>query len=392
MLIKQNYDPIKKKNIFEFAYNWPAETFIQRHLKALREYGVNVRLFARNGNAVHVSGASIAHNGGGLPSEVMPNFDYLSTLQKILNLRFLHFSHPELSVRDQVLLGYFEHLRPDLIHFHDASLAASMYWIPVALGIPYTLSLRGSDIQVLTLQSTTQRDATISAIEGAAKIHAVCYALGLTAAQLLGRALDASVIYTTLPIPPVLPAWQRVTSEGQIHFVSSGRFMWRKGFPDILVALRHLRDRGMDARLTIIGVGPELDHLLYLRKMLSLEAAVDLPGKLTYEQILDLFLHAHAYVQSSVAEGLSNSLAEAMANGLPVFATDVDGTCEVVQDGVSGFLLPPLAPQDWAEKLMQVRDAALMERVRVNAYEKAGQFFSAEGHARAFISFFKEVI
>ena len=51
--------------------------------------------------------------------------------------------------------------------------------------------------------------------------------------------------------------------------------------------------------------------------MLDLEAVVDLPGKLTYEQILDFFRHARAYIQSSGAEGLSNSLVEAMANGLP---------------------------------------------------------------------------
>jgi hypothetical protein len=127
---------------------------------------------------------------------------------KIGNLHYLRFGYPALPVRDQVLLGFFERIQPDLIHFHDASLAASMHWIPLALSIPYTFSLRGSDIQVLPLQYSDQKDATISAIEGAVKVHAVSQAPGLTSARLLGRDLDFTVIYTTLPIPSALHAWQ----------------------------------------------------------------------------------------------------------------------------------------------------------------------------------------
>ncbi len=94
-------------------------------------------------------------------------------------------------------------------------------------------------------------------------------------------------------------------------------------------------EKGLDARLTLVGVGPDIDYLLYLRNMLNLNDAVEMPGKLNYEQILELFRSAHAYIQSSVAEGLSNSLVEALANGLPVFATDVGGTREVVEDGIT---------------------------------------------------------
>ena len=189
-----------------------------------------MRLVARHGIIVPASEASMARIGDDLHGEVMPNFDHLSILQKIWSLHYLHFGYSSLSVRDRVLLGYFERLKPNLIHFHDAGLAASMRWIPTALGIPYTLSLRGSDIQVRILQSSARRDATLSAIEGAAKVHAVCHALGLKAARLLRHELDFSVIYTTLPIPPTLPTWHGMQADGQVHFLSSGRFIWRKGF------------------------------------------------------------------------------------------------------------------------------------------------------------------
>lgn len=380
--------------VIEIVYNWPAETFIQRHIQAMQTSQFPLHVIARHSPASLHESASLGGKNEKIDVEVMPNFNHFGWAGKLASLRFLTTK----SIRKQRInalskktqLGYFERLRPDLMHFHDASLASSMRWIPLALGIPYTLSLRGSDVQVLTLQSAAQRNAIISAIEGAAKVHAVCHALGRTAAQLLGRDLDSSVIFTTVPIPSTLPAWKGVPTDEQIHFLSSGRLMWRKGFPDLLIALRHLRDRDMDARLTLIGVGPELDHMLFLRKMLDLESAVDLPGKLTYEQIRNLFRGAHAYIQSSVAEGLSNSLAEAMANGLPVFATDVGGTGEVIEDGVSGFLLPPFAPQDWAETLMLVQNVTLMEKVRVVSYDKARRLFSAKQHAESFKTFFEK--
>lgn len=382
-----------RKNIVEITYNWPAETFIQRHIQALRMADFPIRVVARHAHFVLSESASLAEMDESISAGVMPNFNHLSRASKLTALHFLtarSLRSRGLMLSDKVLLGYFERLRPDLIHFHDASLAASMAWIPASLGIPYTMSVRGSDVQVLPLQSAAQKAAVISALEGAAHIHAVCHALKRRAAELVGRDLDISVIYTTLPIPSELPAWQGVRAGEPVHFISSGRLMWRKGLPDLLTAIRSLRDRGMDARLTLIGSGPELDHLLYLRKMLQLESFVSLPGKLNHQQIQNLFRTAHAYIQSSVAEGLSNSLVEAMAGGLPVFATDVDGTNEAVEDGVSGFLLPPLAPQDWAAQLTRIHDTLLMERIRKAAYKKAAQLFSRERHARAFISFFEK--
>ncbi|MCI0371713.1 MAG: glycosyltransferase, partial [candidate division NC10 bacterium] len=65
------------------------------------------------------------------------------------------------------------------------------------------------------------------------------------------------------------------------------------------------------------------------------------------------WLHRMAlYVQPSIAEGMSNSILEAMACGLPVVATRVGGTPEVVEDGVSGLLVPPEDPAAMAKALV----------------------------------------
>jgi colanic acid/amylovoran biosynthesis glycosyltransferase len=385
---------LKKKTlrIIEIVYNWPTETFIQRHVDALSMSNYLVEVIARHNLDAYKENASIGNDNNHLYHETMPNFNHMGIASKLASLRFLTVSSLALkgvnSFSEKTLFGYFKRLHPDLIHFHFASLAATMGWIPRNLGIPYTTSLRGSDIQVLPLQSQMINDAIVKAIKDAAGVHAVCKAIGRCAVQLLNDDLRYSVIYTTLPVPPDLPQRKRTDLDGKINFLSSGRLMWRKGFDNLLLAIHDLRKMGMDARLTIIGVGPDLDQLLYLRDMLGLNNFVNFTGKLNYEQIQQYAMDADAYIQSSIAEGLSNSLAEAMANGLPCFATDVGGTAEVIEDGVSGFLLPALAPQEWVEKLMQVRNRELMESIRIKAYEKAKDLFSADRHSNAFISFF----
>jgi glycosyltransferase involved in cell wall biosynthesis len=380
--------------VVEIVYNWPAETFIQRHIKALQSVHLPVQVVARHNHSNLRESSRLVDADKNICATQMPNFNVLSWAEKIASLRFLtgkSLRRLGIAAPSQtVLLAYFERLHPDLIHFHDASLAASMDWIPNALGIPYTLSLRGSDIQVLPLQSAAQREATLTAIRRASRVHAVCKALGRRAAGMVGHDLEYSVIYTTLPFPRALSNWRPLNLGEPVHFITSGRLMWRKRYSDLLLAFHRLQANGMDAKLTIIGVGTDLDQLLYLRNFLDLESVVSFPGKLTYEEILEMFHCAHAYIQSSIAEGLSNALVEAMAHGLPVFATDVDGTREAIEDGVTGFLLPPLASQDWAEKLMQVQDDLLMQKIRRAAYEKAKQMFSTERHARAFVSFYED--
>lgn len=382
-------------NIVEVVYNWPAEVFIQRHVEALWASGCTVQVVART---MHNSReiASTSEEKPIVPAKVMPNFNHLSLLNKIWSLRYFTQSTPyrnyKRSLGDRVLIGYFNNLQADVIHFHDVTLAAAMNWIPQVLGVPYTVSLRGSDLQVWPYRSSIQREKILAALRGAVKIHAVCKHLGKVAETLVGRALEVETIYTTVPIPPELPVWSNLPASNDVHFVSSGRVMWRKNFPSLLLAFKELLDRGDCVRLTLVGSGPEMDRILYWRKRLDLEDYVTITGKLNYQQITNLLSQANAYIQASMAEGLSNALVEAMANGLPVFATDVGGTAEVVEDGVTGFLLPPFYPEKWAEILIKIRDIQLMEQVRRTAYQRIRDRFSVEHHTQAFATFYREAI
>jgi glycosyltransferase involved in cell wall biosynthesis len=75
------------------------------------------------------------------------------------------------------------------------------------------------------------------------------------------------------------------------------------------------------------------------------------------------------YVQASVAEGMPNSVLEAMAAGLPVVATSVGGTPEAVLDGTTGLLAPPRDPAGLADAMLKL----LADRPLMEAFGRAGR-------------------
>lgn len=118
-----------------------------------------------------------------------------------------------------------------------------------------------------------------------------------------------------------------------------GRLDAVKGVPVLLEAFAALRATVPDARLTLVGDGPDRAGLE--AQAAGLGDAVRFTGYLT-QQAVAAELDAHdVLVLPSFAEGVPMVLMEAMASRLPVVATRVGGVAELVEDGVSGFLVPP---------------------------------------------------
>ncbi len=119
----------------------------------------------------------------------------------------------------------------------------------------------------------------------------------------------------------------------------TGRLHRKNGHPTLLDAFAAVRQALPEARLLLVGDGPERGSLERTVARRGWGEAVTFAGE---QAEVRPWLHRMAvYVQPSIAEGISNSILEAMACGLPVVATRVGGTPEVVEDGVSGLLVPP---------------------------------------------------
>lgn len=120
---------------------------------------------------------------------------------------------------------------------------------------------------------------------------------------------------------------------------AAGRLHKVKDYATLISALGALRRQGVPARLVILGDGPDKEELAGCVRARGLDEVVLLPGYRA--DVRDLLPAFDVFVNSSVYEGVSLTLLEAMAASLPVIATRVGGTPEVVDDGVTGLLIPP---------------------------------------------------
>lgn len=383
--------------IIEITNNWPAEVFINRHLCALIDNGLMPTLVVRHIDGKYIQSASISNLDDS--AQEIPNFDHLPFIKKITSGRYL-LSHrklmmrKEISYRNKVLLAFFDNLQPDLIHFHNASLALNMSWLARELGVPYTISFRGTDVQVNPLVSEENKNHLLETVADASGIHTVCDAIWNTTVKLLGielRKVNHQTIYTTVPIPEKALGYP-VGDQTQYIFVTVGRLHWRKAFPNLLIGFKNLLEKGLRAHLQIVGSGSEQESIMYWIHSLGLKSQVSILGKLSYDEFSKLMGQANGYIQSSIAEGFSNATAEAMAMGLPVFATHVGGTSEVIQEGQNGFLLDPHHPAEWWKKLELVQDRQKMCEVGMAAYQTAKQTFSSQKHAKQFIEFYTRIL
>lgn len=131
------------------------------------------------------------------------------------------------------------------------------------------------------------------------------------------------------------------------------------GLMDAFIALRALLPQYADRlRLAIVGEGPLLAALRQKAQAAGIADQVWLPG--SRNDIADFLRSLDIFCMSSLAEGTPGSALEAMASGLPVVGTRVGGLPEVIDEGVTGALVPPADPAAMAAALARyIEDPAV---------------------------------
>jgi colanic acid/amylovoran biosynthesis glycosyltransferase len=144
---------------------------------------------------------------------------------------------------------------------------------------------------------------------------------------------------------------------GQTRILVLGRLAEKKGFEFALRALALLKEGGCSVRLTLVGDGPLRTSLETLSEQLRVSTETHFIGWQTQLQVREHLRDAHIMLMPSVTaedgdeEGLPVALMEAMATGLPVIATRHAGIPELVENGVTGFLVEERDANALAEKI-----------------------------------------
>jgi len=148
-----------------------------------------------------------------------------------------------------------------------------------------------------------------------------------------------------------------------------------KGIVFLIEAFKIINKKLPDARLFLVGDGPEKNNLENAVKEGGLEGKVTFIGKVENQKIPEYMALADIFVLPSLSEGLGIVNLEAMASGLPIVATNVGGIPEVVKDGENGFLVDPEDSQKIAEKvLLLLEDSGLRKNISDNNKEKVKKY------------------
>lgn len=146
-------------------------------------------------------------------------------------------------------------------------------------------------------------------------------------------------------------------TKGPIKIAFVGRLVEKKGVEYAIRAVAILKKRGYQIELVIVGNGPLMKELKSLSRELNIQKHIAFLGVKNHDEIIEILNGAHLFAAPSVTsrtgnqEGIPNTLKEAMAMGLPVVSTYHAGIPELVEDGVSGLLVPERDHHALAEKL-----------------------------------------
>ncbi|TWT82759.1 Glycogen synthase [Planctomycetes bacterium CA13] len=153
------------------------------------------------------------------------------------------------------------------------------------------------------------------------------------------------------------------------------------------IATEQTKPNEIPFTLDIVGDGQQRQSLEALTRSLMLQDAIRFCGE--SDRVSDQLASASMSVLPSLTEGISLTLLEAMATGLPVVACSVGGNPEVVSDQETGILVPPGDPQALAEAMLRLhRDPALAERYGDAGRLRAEKMFCVRKMVRAYESLY----
>jgi colanic acid/amylovoran biosynthesis glycosyltransferase len=274
----------------------------------------------------------------------------------------------------------------ELLHIYFGHIAVHLLPLILHWRKPTVVSFHGADVLV-ELDKPHYRAATREMLASARLVLVRSESLARALGELGCPNEKIRLQRTGIPLADIPFHARTWPNDGGWRFLQAGRLVEKKGLITSLRAFAAFRKRNSEAVFTIAGDGPMLETLRTLTRELGIEDRVRFAGFLSQAQLREEFYRAHIFLHPSELgadgnqEGVPNSMLEAMASGLPVFATSHGGIPEAIENGMSGVLVDERdhaalarAVCDWTD-----RSAELSRLAQAGAEAVAAKF---EQHAQ----------
>lgn len=386
------------------------ETFVLGEMQAVEELGVDVVLYPllrQREAVVHPDAVPFCERARFQPFLSWPILRsqlaflrqspriYLGTLWELLRRTWgsLNFFVGALGIFPKVahaarLMGA-EGVAHVHCHFSNHPAAAG-FVIHRLTGIPFSFTAHGSDLHVdrRMLCAKLGEAAFVVAVSDYNR-DVIVEECGEEAGQkivVLHSGVDTEFFRPTEP----------EADEGPLSILSIGKLHEVKGQTYLVEACRLLVEAGIDVVCTLVGDGPDRGAIARQIADSGLDGHVKILGERDRVQVAALLGKAHAVAAPSVPtksgkrEGIPVVLMEAMSAGVPVVASRLSGIPELVEDEVSGLLVPPRDPTALAHALRRLHDEpALRERLALAGRDKVKREFDVRANAAELVRHFR---
>jgi len=272
--------------------------------------------------------------------------------------------------------------RYDVVHVHWPVPLALWGWAARLAGrAAVVLTFYGIELRWVKRSLPFLKGFVRWACRGADRVVAISSETAREIRELVDVPVD--VIPYTTPFPGRGDVAPRAILSGDgraLTILFVGRLVELKGLAYLIEAVARLRDR-VPARIVAIGIGPERERLEALAHERNI--AVDFRNKVPDAELHTAFLTSDVLVLPSIidargdTEGLGVALLDAMSYCIPVVASRVGGIPDIIEDGVSGLLVPPADAGALADAIERVAtDPAFARRLAEGGRERLRTRFS----------------
>jgi colanic acid/amylovoran biosynthesis glycosyltransferase len=268
-----------------------------------------------------------------------------------------------------------------LLHIYFGHIAVHLLPLIRAWSKPTIVSFHGADVLV-DMNKPAYRRATKEMLDAVTRVLVRSESLRGAVVDLGCDSNKIDIVRTGIPLEDFPFRERAVPETGEWRFVQACRLIEKKGLPTTLRAFAKFSAHYAGSTITIAGEGPMLDELQALARELKIDKRATFAGFVSQEKIRELFYASHIFLHPSETardgnqEGVPNSMLEAMASGLPVFATHHGGIPEAIENGISGVLVAERDHEALARALLDaVRDRHLLGQLgRLGSQSVAEKF------------------
>jgi colanic acid/amylovoran biosynthesis glycosyltransferase len=256
-----------------------------------------------------------------------------------------------------------------VLHIYFGHIAVHLLPLIRAWVNPSVVSFHGADVLV-DMNKAEYRKATLQMLDAVTLVLVRSESLRRALVDLGCDPKKIELHRTGIPLEEFPFRERAAAKNGEWRLVQAGRLIEKKGLPVTLRAFSQFLKRYPCSTLTIAGEGPLLPELQNVARKLKIADRVSFTGFLLQDQLRDVYYRSHIFLHPSQIgrdgnqEGIPNAMLEAMATGLPVFATEHGGIPEAVENGVSGILLPERDCDALSRALLDAaKDPGLLRRI-----------------------------